>query len=577
MAERLRYWYASTLALRDARLEGSVNRRLLTLGLFGAFLAVKMLAAQKSPQEPDLGAASAEEAQSIRNVCDVRRRINGPAAYYSCLRGKLAELSRAGGSPDLGGATDEEAQSIRNVCDVQRRINGPAAYYSCLRGKLAELSRAGGSPDLGGATDEEAQSIRNVCDVQRRINGPAAYYSCLRKKLAELNASAGSPGTRPKALKSRTRERSAASIKPQTLISPAPTTIAQIAPSPRRDASSPPVAATTEPNRDWEPTAGFFYSVAVVLAFGALALATVKTRQQRRRAEASVCPKCFARSSAPGDYCAACWEKVRQTNAAAAVRTAADDSASRERAHQDNEARRTRAEEENVAESARRAEAHRRTADERRRREERAKRARTIEELQALSGTEFEKLVSDLFRRDGYSVTIRGGSGDEGIDLLLHVGRALDVVQCKRWKSEIGSPVIREFYGSLIHAGARQGFVITTASFSASAKSFASGKPIILIDGHKLVSWAGGVRPKPEASRPNVGDGSDPYSILGVSPSASMEEICVAYRELIVRYHPDKVSHLGEEFQAIAAEKSRAIIHAYERLTGAGRHKGGSS
>ena len=57
-----------------------------------------------------------------------------------------------------------------------------------------------------------------------------------------------------------------------------------------------------------------------------------------------------------------------------------------------------------------------------------------------------------------------------------------------------------------------------------------------------------------------------------MSPSASTDEITAAYHELIVRYHPDKVCHLGEEFQAIAAEKSRAIIQAYERLTGPGRH-----
>ena len=58
----------------------------------------------------------------------------------------------------------------------------------------------------------------------------------------------------------------------------------------------------------------------------------------------------------------------------------------------------------------------------------------------------------------------------------------------------------------------------------------------------------------------------DPYEVLGVSQGASREEIRSAYRELIARYHPDKVAHLGQEFEAIAREKTLAINRAYEML-----------
>jgi len=58
----------------------------------------------------------------------------------------------------------------------------------------------------------------------------------------------------------------------------------------------------------------------------------------------------------------------------------------------------------------------------------------------------------------------------------------------------------------------------------------------------------------------------DPYSVLGVAKSASPEEIKHAYHELANKYHPDKVSHLGEEFREIAHRKFKEIRRAYEQL-----------
>ena len=43
-----------------------------------------------------------------------------------------------------------------------------------------------------------------------------------------------------------------------------------------------------------------------------------------------------------------------------------------------------------------------------------------------------------------------------------------------------------------------------------------------------------------------------------------------AYREIISKYHPDKVAHLGEEYQQMAHEKVIDIQKAYEALCGKG-------
>jgi hypothetical protein len=60
----------------------------------------------------------------------------------------------------------------------------------------------------------------------------------------------------------------------------------------------------------------------------------------------------------------------------------------------------------------------------------------------------------------------------------------------------------------------------------------------------------------------------DPYKILGIKPGASSEEIHAAYRRAAQTYHPDKVSHLGEEFQELAKDKFVEIQEAYDKITG---------
>ncbi|WP_092760200.1 DnaJ family molecular chaperone [Rhodoferax sp. OV413] len=53
------------------------------------------------------------------------------------------------------------------------------------------------------------------------------------------------------------------------------------------------------------------------------------------------------------------------------------------------------------------------------------------------------------------------------------------------------------------------------------------------------------------------------YAVLEVAPTASADEIRAAYRRLISLYHPDKVTTLGPELQALAEQKSQQIGAAY--------------
>ncbi len=70
-----------------------------------------------------------------------------------------------------------------------------------------------------------------------------------------------------------------------------------------------------------------------------------------------------------------------------------------------------------------------------------------------------------------------------------------------------------------------------------------------------------------DTNRSNGKDPTDPYEILGVPRNAGKEEIQAAYRKLANQYHPDKVVHLGKEFQELAEKRFKDIQAAYEKLS----------
>lgn len=63
-----------------------------------------------------------------------------------------------------------------------------------------------------------------------------------------------------------------------------------------------------------------------------------------------------------------------------------------------------------------------------------------------------------------------------------------------------------------------------------------------------------------------TGSPKSPYEILNIPENASKEQIQSAYKSAIKKYHPDKLSHLGEEFASLAKEKFLEIQNAYDQL-----------
>ena len=118
---------------------------------------------------------------------------------------------------------------------------------------------------------------------------------------------------------------------------------------------------------------------------------------------------------------------------------------------------------------------------------------RNLEAIRNLSWREFEILIGEAFRRQGYQVTERGGAGpDGGVDLELKGEGEEVLVQCKHYRrAKIGVKPVRELYGVAMGEGANRSIFITSHNYTDEAKRFADGKPIELIDGEGLAELLG--------------------------------------------------------------------------------------
>ena len=56
------------------------------------------------------------------------------------------------------------------------------------------------------------------------------------------------------------------------------------------------------------------------------------------------------------------------------------------------------------------------------------------------------------------------------------------------------------------------------------------------------------------------------YKILEIERSATNDEVKKAYRRMAMKFHPDKVSNLGEDVQNAAKEKFQKVNQAYENI-----------
>jgi restriction system protein len=108
--------------------------------------------------------------------------------------------------------------------------------------------------------------------------------------------------------------------------------------------------------------------------------------------------------------------------------------------------------------------------------------------ISALSWVEFEELVAEAYRRQGYAVERTGdAAGDGGVDVALRRDGQTTLVQCKQWRTrKVGVKVARELRGVMASQRAHSGVIVSCGTFTAEAIDFAQANRITLIGGSEL-------------------------------------------------------------------------------------------
>src|SRR5450830_179234 len=150
--------------------------------------------------------------------------------------------------------------------------------------------------------------------------------------------------------------------------------------------------------------------------------------------------------------------------------------------------------------------------------------ARRADGIAIMSWREFEALVGEFFRRQGYSVVQQGGAGPDGwVDVLLQKGSDRYLVQCKHWRAlRVGVQPVRELYGVMAARRVAGGFVVTSGEFTEEARRFASGREIQLIDGKALQR---GIRMQAEQAVPSPLSRVAGQRPLAARPAATVPEV----------------------------------------------------
>jgi HJR/Mrr/RecB family endonuclease len=115
------------------------------------------------------------------------------------------------------------------------------------------------------------------------------------------------------------------------------------------------------------------------------------------------------------------------------------------------------------------------------------KMAYSFEEIDKMTGIQFEEFVKDLLKKCGYTnVETTKASGDEGVDIIAYRNGKKIAIQCKRYKGKISNSAVQQVYSGKSFYDCHEAYVITNSQYTENAVTLAKKLKVKLIDRNQL-------------------------------------------------------------------------------------------
>ena len=112
-----------------------------------------------------------------------------------------------------------------------------------------------------------------------------------------------------------------------------------------------------------------------------------------------------------------------------------------------------------------------------------------IENIDSMTGIEFEHYLQKLLIHQGFSVHVTQSSGDLGVDLVASRNGVKIAIQAKRYNTKVSRRAISDAVAGVHHYGCNRAMVITNSYFSPGAITLARSTGCILVDRDTLAKW----------------------------------------------------------------------------------------
>jgi restriction system protein len=101
---------------------------------------------------------------------------------------------------------------------------------------------------------------------------------------------------------------------------------------------------------------------------------------------------------------------------------------------------------------------------------------------------EYEEFCACRLREAGWVATVTKATGDQGADIVANRGTETLVVQCKHYTSPVGHKAVQEIVAATRHYSAQKAAVVTSGSYTASARELACTNNVLLLSHDDIVA-----------------------------------------------------------------------------------------